>query len=98
MGFSHVQGARAAVFRDAHNEPCSIRCSLSPRVHKAERLIDLALGEARRLNSKYCGGEHLFLGIMLEGEGVAADILDSMLDRRPLFDVRDSVIASLAKS
>ena len=45
---------------------------LTPR---AKRVIDLAYDEARRLNNNYIGTEHLLLGIIREGEGLAARIL-----------------------
>lgn len=45
---------------------------LSPR---GKRVIDLAYDEARRLNNNYIGTEHLLLGLIREGEGLAARIL-----------------------
>ncbi len=48
---------------------------LTPR---AKRAIELAVDEARRLNHNYVGTEHLLLGMLREGEGVAAGVLESM--------------------
>jgi ATP-dependent Clp protease ATP-binding subunit ClpA len=48
---------------------------LTPR---AKRVIELAVDEARRLNHKYIGTEHMLLGLVREGEGVAAGVLESM--------------------
>src|SRR5690242_12907959 len=45
---------------------------LTPR---AKRVIDLAYEEARQLNNNYIGTEHLLLGLIREGEGLAARIL-----------------------
>ncbi|HYP21714.1 MAG TPA: Clp protease N-terminal domain-containing protein, partial [Chloroflexia bacterium] len=42
---------------------------LTPR---AKRVIELAVDEARRLNHHYIGTEHLLLGLVREGEGIAA--------------------------
>ena len=42
---------------------------LTPR---AKKVIELAVDEARRLNHHYIGTEHLLIGLMREGEGVAA--------------------------
>ena len=39
--------------------------------------IDIAFEEARKLKSGYLGTEHLLLGILVEGEGVAAHALRS---------------------
>ncbi|MBE0415203.1 MAG: AAA family ATPase, partial [Dehalococcoidia bacterium] len=48
---------------------------LTPR---AKRVIELAVDEARRLNHNYIGTEHLLLGLLREGEGVAASVLESL--------------------
>ena len=48
---------------------------LTPR---AKKVIELAVDEARRLSHHYIGTEHLLIGIIREGEGVAAGILESM--------------------
>jgi excisionase family DNA binding protein len=45
---------------------------LTPR---AKRAIELAVEEARRLGHHYVGTEHLLLGLVREGEGVAANVL-----------------------
>ena len=44
---------------------------------KAKRVIELAIDEARHLGHNYIGTEHLLLGLLREGEGVAAGVLDS---------------------
>ncbi len=48
---------------------------LTPR---AKKVIELAVDEARRLNHSYIGTEHLLLGLVREGEGVAAGVLESL--------------------
>ncbi len=48
---------------------------LTPR---AKKVIELAVDEARRLTHHYIGTEHLLIGIMREGEGVAAGVLESL--------------------
>ncbi len=48
---------------------------LTPR---AKKVIELAVDEARRLNHHYIGTEHLLLGLVREGEGIAAGVLESM--------------------
>src|SRR6184192_1351604 len=45
---------------------------LTPR---AKRVIDLAYEEARQLNNNYIGTEHLLLGLIREGDGLAARVL-----------------------
>jgi ATP-dependent Clp protease ATP-binding subunit ClpA len=48
---------------------------LTPR---AKEVIELAVDEARRLNHHYIGTEHLLLGLVREGEGIAAGVLQSL--------------------
>src|SRR6516164_7503253 len=48
---------------------------LTPR---AKKVIELGVDEARRLGHHYIGTEHLLLGLVREGEGVAAGVLESM--------------------
>ncbi len=66
---------------------------LTPR---AKKVIELAMDEARRLNNHYIGTEHLLLGLVREGEGIAAGVLESLgvsLER-----VRQSVMLVVAQS
>ncbi|MFC2026372.1 ATP-dependent Clp protease ATP-binding subunit [Chloroflexota bacterium] len=44
---------------------------------RAKRVLELAIDEARQMGHSYIGTEHLLLGILREGEGVAAKVLDS---------------------
>ena len=48
---------------------------LTPR---AKKVIELAVDEARRLQHNYIGTEHLLIGLMREGEGVPAGVLESL--------------------
>jgi ATP-dependent Clp protease ATP-binding subunit ClpC len=51
------------------------KLSLTPRT---KRVIELAVDEARRLGHHYIGTEHLLLGLVREGEGVAVDVLKAL--------------------
>ena len=55
--------------------PAPGEIGLTPR---AKKVIELAVDEARRLNHHYIGTEHLLIGLMREGEGVAAGVLESL--------------------
>jgi len=44
----------------------------------AKKALELAMEEARRLGHNYIGTEHLLLGLIREGEGVAARVLEAM--------------------
>lgn len=48
---------------------------LTPR---AKKVMELALEEARRLNHRLIGTEHLLLGLIREGEGIAAGVLENL--------------------
>ncbi len=48
---------------------------LTPR---AKKVVELAIDEARKLNHHYIGTEHLLLGLVREGEGIAAGVLESL--------------------
>jgi ATP-dependent Clp protease ATP-binding subunit ClpA len=49
--------------------------SLTPR---AKKVIELAVDEARQLNHPYIGTEHILLGLVREGEGIAVGALESL--------------------
>ncbi len=51
---------------------------------RAKKVLELAVEEARNLNHNYIGTEHILLGLIKEGEGIAAKVLQEMnigLDR-----------------
>jgi ATP-dependent Clp protease ATP-binding subunit ClpC len=51
------------------------RLSLTPRT---KRVIELAVDEARRMGHHYIGTEHLLLGLIREGDGIAVNVLKSL--------------------
>ena len=55
--------------------PSAGETGLTPR---AKHVIELAIDEARQLGHNYIGTEHLLLGLLREGEGVASGVLDSL--------------------
>jgi hypothetical protein len=64
---------------------------LTPR---SKKVIELAVDEARRMGHRYIGTEHLLLGLIREGEGIACGVLESLgvnLER-----ARGAVIQTLA--
>jgi hypothetical protein len=103
-------GLAVSVLRNLGAEPSKVRTAvefligrgdrpvvgevrLTPR---AKRVIELAIDEARRLGHNYIGTEHLLLGLVGEGEGIASGVLESLgitLER-----VRPEVIRVLAES
>jgi ATP-dependent Clp protease ATP-binding subunit ClpC len=64
-----------------------------PFTPRAKRVLELSLEEARQLGHNYIGTEHLLLGLIREGEGVAARVLENLaLD---LSKIRTQVIRLL---
>ena len=58
------------------NQPTSpSEITLSPRT---EKVIELAIDEARKLGHSQVGPEHVLLGLVREGEGIASGILESL--------------------
>jgi hypothetical protein len=45
---------------------------------RVKQVIELSFEEARRLGHDYVGTEHLLLGLLLEGEGIAAHVLEDL--------------------
>src|ERR1039457_5334849 len=45
---------------------------------RVKRVIELAFEEARRMGTNYVGTEHLLLGVLIEGEGIAAHVLEDL--------------------
>ncbi len=76
--------------------PSTIVSGDIPFTPKAKKVIELAMDEARRLGHNYIGTEHLLLGLIKEGEGVASHVLMNVgLD---LNKVRAEVIKLLGSS
>ncbi len=67
-----------------------------PFTPRAKRVLELSLEEARQLGHNYIGTEHLLLGLIREGEGVAARVLENLgVD---LGKVRTQVIRMLGET
>jgi len=64
-----------------------------PFTPRAKRVLELSLEEARQLGHNYIGTEHLLLGLIREGEGVAARVLENL--NVDLSKVRSQIIRSL---
>jgi hypothetical protein len=85
-------GVAAKVLTNLGVEPNKVRSAVefiigrgekSPRgeiglTPSSKRVIELAVEEARRLNHSYIGTEHLLLGMVREGEGIAFGVLESL--------------------
>jgi len=111
LGMLRVDDCLAArVLRNLGAEPSKVRTAVEfiigrgdlPIVGEvgltpwAKRVIELAIDEARRMDHHYIGTEHLLLGLVREGEGIAAGVLESL--RVNLDKVRHEVIRLLAET
>ncbi len=67
-----------------------------PFTPRAKRVLELSWDEARQLGHNYIGTEHLLLGLIREGEGVAARVLENLgVD---LNKIRTNVVKMLGDS
>jgi ATP-dependent Clp protease ATP-binding subunit ClpA len=91
FGFT-LEGARAEVEQQigrGHKE-LSGHIPFTPR---AKKTLELSLREALSIKHNYIGTEHILLGLIREGEGVAAQI---MRERTDLTDIRAAVLAAVS--
>lgn len=75
------------------------RGSVAPQGHisftpRAKKVLELALRQALKLGDSYIGTEHVLLGLIAEGEGVAAQILEAAAEGG-FVTVRDAVFGIL---
>jgi ATP-dependent Clp protease ATP-binding subunit ClpC len=63
-----------------------------PFTPRAKKTLELSLREALALKHNYIGTEHILLGLIREGEGVAAQIMREHVD---LADLRDAVVSAV---
>jgi ATP-dependent Clp protease ATP-binding subunit ClpA len=103
-------GVAAAVLRNLGVDLTSVRAEVERTVGRgdhsvqgdigltprAKKVFELAVDEARRLNHHYIGTEHILLGLVREGEGIAARVLESLGVN--LEKVRQTTIQVLSRS
>ncbi|TCS81580.1 ATP-dependent Clp protease ATP-binding subunit [Tepidibacillus fermentans] len=73
ISLEKVQNEVEALIGKGHEKPMSV--SYTPR---AKKVIELSMDEARKLGHTYVGTEHILLGLIREGEGVAARVLNNL--------------------
>ncbi|KAK9814010.1 hypothetical protein WJX73_008960 [Symbiochloris irregularis] len=67
-----------------------------PFTPRAKRVLELSLEEARQLGHNYIGTEHILLGLLREGEGVAARVLETV--NADATKIRSQVIRMVGES
>ena len=73
-----LQTVRSAVEKQVGTGPESKPSGNIPYTPRVKKVLALAGKEARALNHSYVGTEHILLGLLREGEGVAARVLKSL--------------------
>jgi hypothetical protein len=92
LGVKHAPARSAVEFIVGHGEGSNRHADLELAAG-AKKVIEYALEEGRKLNHHYVGTEHLLLGLVRKGEGVAAGVLEIM--GVSLEQVRTSVLRDL---
>jgi len=72
-----------------------VRTGHIPFTPRAKKVLELSLSEAKLLGHRYIGTEHILLGLLREGEGVAAQVLTAL--GADLDGVRERVLQLLAE-
>ncbi|MQG73754.1 MAG: ATP-dependent Clp protease ATP-binding subunit [SAR202 cluster bacterium] len=75
VNLQKVRSAVEFIIGRGDNPVSGENIGLTPR---AKKVIELAVDEARRMNHQYIGTEHLLIGLLREGDGVAAGVLESL--------------------
>src|SRR5437763_3285757 len=70
--------ARTGYYRKRNNARMHDRDRFDKFTERARKVLRLAQEEAQRLQHNYIGTEHLLLGLVREGEGVAAKVLTTL--------------------
>lgn len=73
LGLEKIQDEVEALIGRGQEQPSNI--AYTPR---AKKVIELSMDEARKLGHTYVGTEHILLGLIREGEGVAARVLNNL--------------------
>jgi ATP-dependent Clp protease ATP-binding subunit ClpC len=72
-----------------------VRTGHIPFTPRAKKVLELSLSEAKLLGHRYIGTEHILLGLLREGEGVAAQVLTAL--GADLDGTRERVVQLLAE-
>src|SRR5580700_9476383 len=72
-----------------------VRTGHIPFTPRAKKVLELSLSESKLLGHRYIGTEHILLGLLREGEGVAAQVLAAL--GADLDGARERVVQVLAE-
>src|SRR5580698_3830725 len=74
----NLETLRLEVEKQVGTGPDQVRIGNIPYTPRVKKVIALAQKEAKQLNHTYVGTEHLLLGLLREGDGVAAKVLRNL--------------------
>ncbi len=77
MGIS-LEQVRMEVERAVGHGPETKTVGTVPFTPRSKKVLQLAMSEARALNHSYVGTEHILLGLLREGEGVASQVMRNL--------------------
>ncbi len=77
LGLS-LQKIRLEVEKMVQPGPSTLSIGEIPFTPRAKKVLDLAVEEARAIGHNYIGTEHILLGLVKEGEGVASQVLENL--------------------
>jgi four helix bundle protein len=70
-----IKKLRLEVEKLVQSGPNMVEHGKLPQTPRAKRVIEFAIEEARSMNLRYVGTEHMLLGLLRENEGIAAQVL-----------------------
>lgn len=73
LGMEKIQDEVESLIGRGQEKPMN-----TPYTPRAKKVIELSMDEARKLGHSYVGTEHILLGLIREGEGVAARVLNNL--------------------
>jgi ATP-dependent Clp protease ATP-binding subunit ClpA len=94
LGIS-LPSLRSEIEKNVLSAPESSVPGQLPQSPRAKEVVEHAIDEARHLNHNYVGTEHMLLGVLREGDGVAARVLANLGIK--LEAVRESVLKLISQ-
>ena len=88
-----LESVRMEVEKEVGTGPDQKKSSNIPYTPRVKKVLSLANKEAKQLNHSYVGTEHILLGLLREGEGMASRVLTSL--NVDLATTRNEVLAEI---
>lgn len=89
-----LQTARKETEKLMHSGPSMVTVGKLPQTPRSKKAIEYSMEEARNLHHNYVGTEHILLGLLIEGNGVAYQVLTNL--GLKLDEVRKEILETLS--